>query len=251
MSLKPITSDLLLGVKHGFFTRLGGVSRGIYQGLNCGRGSNDCLEDVEANRKSVAEHFGGAEPQLQSVHQIHSAGVVSLKAVSSHSPKADAIVTATPGVILSVLTADCQPVLLYDAKAQVIGAAHAGSKGAKTGVLQNTIAAMETLGANYSNICAVIGPSISQKAYEVGPEFLEEICHDDPAALLFFTKGERDRYHFNLPSYGLSLLRGAGIKQAEWTGHCTYANPARFFSYRYSVHQNLADYGRLIACISL
>ena len=251
MSLEPITSDLLTDVKHGFFTRKGGNSKGIYQGLNCGRGSNDCLEDVEANRKSVATHFGAAEPQLRSVHQIHSARVVSLKAVSSNPPKADAMVTATPGVILSILTADCQPVLFYDAEAQVIGAAHAGSKGAKTGVLQNTIAAMEALGANSSSICAVIGPTISQKAYEVGPDFLEKICYDDPDSLLFFTKGQRDRYHFNLPGYSLSRLQGAGIEQAEWTGHCTYTNPTKFFSYRYSTHEKLADYGRLIACISL
>jgi|TARA_B110000967_G_scaffold126245_1_gene129071 YfiH family protein len=251
MTLNPIKSDLLFGAKHGFFTRLGGTSRGIYQGLNCGRGSQDRPDDVQKNRVTVAEYFGAVESQLQSVHQIHSADVVTLSAISPDSSKADAMVTATPSVILGILTADCQPVLFYDPEAQVIGAAHAGSKGAKAGVLQNTVAAMEELGANRNAICAAIGPSISQKAYEVGPDFLDDICCDEPEALRFFAQGQGDRYQFDLPGYGLSILRGAGLKQVEWTGHCTYADPDRFFSYRHCVHHNAADYGRLIACISL
>ena len=251
MTLNPIKSDLLVGTKHGFFTRVGGSSRGIYNGLNCGRGSHDRPEDVQTNRDAVAKYFSAAGPELQSVHQIHSADVITLTALSPYGPKADAMVTATPGIILSILTADCQPVLFYDPQAQVIGAAHAGSKGAKAGVLQNTVAAMEELGANRRAICAAIGPSISQMAYEVGPEFLNDICYDDQEALRFFAQGQGDRYQFDLPSYGLSLLRGAGLRQVEWTGHCTYTDPARFFSYRHSAHTSAADYGRLIACISL
>ena len=249
--LQPLKSDLLAGVEHGFFTRLGGCSRGIYKGLNCGRGSKDELSNVQANRSAVATYFGGSEISLHSVHQIHSKDVMTVQAGSLDTPQADAMVTSTPGLVLGILTADCQPVLFCDAKAKVIGAAHAGSKGAKTGVLQNTITAMEDLGADRRNICAVIGPSISQKAYEVGPEFLHDICYDDTKALQFFVKGKGDRYQFDLPGYGLEILRATGIKQAEWTGQCTYSNPKKFYSYRHSVHKKELDYGRLIACIVL
>ena len=251
MTLTPLTSDLLSEVSHGFFTRMGGSSTGIYHGLNCGNGSGDRPESVQSNRAAVADFFGRPADHLQSAHQTHSAQVQILTAPLTAVPKADAMVTATAGVILGVLTADCQPVLFHDAKARVIGAAHAGYKGAKLGILQNTLAAMETLGAQRQDICAVIGPCISQKAYEVGPEFLDDICHDAPDALRFFAQGKGDRYQFDLPSYSLDQLRAAGVKEAAWTGHCTYSAPDQFYSYRRSVHEQQPDYGRLISCICL
>ena len=251
MTLTPLTSDLLAEVSHGFFTRMVGSSTGIYRGLNCGKGSGDRPAAVQSNRAAVADFFGQPADHLQSVHQTHSAQVQILTAPLTAAPKADAMVTATAGVILGVLTADCQPVLFHDAKAGVIGAAHAGYKGAKLGILQNTLAAMETLGAQRQDICAVIGPCISQKAYEVGPEFLDDICHDAPDALRFFAQGKGDRYQFDLPSYSLDQLRAAGVKEAAWTGHCTYSAPDQFYSYRRSVHEQQPDYGRLISCICL
>ena len=251
MTLTPLTSDLLSEVSHGFFTRMGGSSTGIYHGLNCGKGSGDRPAAVQSNRAAVADFFGQPADHLQSVHQTHSSQVQILTAPLTAAPKADAMVTATAGVILGVLTADCQPVLFHDAKARVIGAAHAGYKGAKLGILQNTLAAMETLGAQRQDICAVIGPCISQRAYEVGPEFLDDICHDAPDALRFFAQGKGDRYQFDLPSYSLDQLRAAGVKEAAWTGHCTYSAPDQFYSYRRSVHEQQPDYGRLISCICL
>ena len=251
MTLTPFTSDLLSEVSHGFFTRMGGSSTGIYHGLNCGKGSGDRPDAIQSNRAAVADFFRRPADHLQSVHQTHSSQVQILTAPLTAAPKADAMVTATAGVILGVLTADCQPVLFHDAKARVIGAAHAGYRGAKLGILQNTLAAMETLGAQRQDICAVIGPCISQKAYEVGPEFLDDICHDAPDALRFFAQGKGDRYQFDLPSYSLDQLRAAGVKEAAWTGHCTYSAPDQFYSYRRSVHEQQPDYGRLISCICL
>jgi YfiH family protein len=159
--------------------------------------------------------------------------------------------TATPGVALGVLTADCMPVLFADPEAGVIGAAHAGWRGALDGVLEATVDARVGLGATRNQISAVIGPSISQRAYEVGPEFLDRFLDDDPENGRYFAGGKDDRVHFDLIGYGLARLRRAGIAQAEWTGHCTYTDPARFFSYRRSVHQGEADYGRLISTIRL
>jgi len=188
---------------------------------------------------------------LVSVHQVHSPDVVTLTAPFSEKPKVDAMVTATPGLALGVLSADCQPVLFADTKAGVIGAAHAGWKGTQAGVLEATLDAMEALGADRARICAVIGPSISQRAYEVGPEFMEDFLLDDPDSDRFFAGGEGDRVQFDLPGYGLARLRAAGVGDAEWTGHCTYTDPARFFSYRRATHAGEADYGRLIAAIRL
>ncbi len=166
-------------------------------------------------------------------------------------PEADAMVTATPGLVLAVLTADCQPVLLSDAVAGVIGAAHAGWRGVASGVLETTIDAMEGLGARRAQISAVIGPTISQRAYEVGPEFFASFVDDNGSNARYFIKGTGDRYLFDLPSFGLHRLRSAGVGSAEWTGHCTYTDAARFYSYRRSVHAGEADYGRLISAIRL
>lgn len=252
MSLDYITSDALAGVTHGFFTRKGGASSGVYAGLNCGGGSDDQRDAVELNRARVAEAMGVLPAALTSVNQTHSARALHATApFPEPRPEADALVTATPGLALTILTADCEPVLFADKAAGVIGAAHAGWKGAMGGVLEATLDAMEVLGAKRENTSAVIGPSISQSAYEVGPEFTQRFLDDDLDNARFFANGDGDRALFDLPAYGLHRLRTAGIGHAEWTRHCTYSDPSRFYSYRRSVHAKEADYGRLISVIRL
>lgn len=252
MTLEIITSDALSPIRHGFFTRCGGASSGVFEGLNCGVGSSDQAEAVQINRNRVALAMNVAEEALCGVSQVHSSDVVHVDCIQPKPrPRADALVTATPGLALAVLSADCQPVLFADAKAGVIGAAHAGWKGALDGVLESTIDAMIALGAKREDISAVIGPSISQRAYEVGPDFFETFYDAEPSNARFFVNGTGDRYLFDLPGFGLDRLRQAGIAHAEWTSHCTYSDPARFFSYRRSVHRKQADYGRLISCIRL
>jgi polyphenol oxidase len=249
--LEIITSDALAPVRHGFFTRKGGASSGIFHGLNCGPGSSDLSEVVAINRARVADAMGVGADHLLTIHQTHSADVVTLSAPFADRPSADAMVTATTGLVLGVLTADCQPVLFADPKARVIGAAHAGWRGAKDGVLEATLDAMEALGATRTGIRAVIGPTISQAAYEVGPEFIEGFLADDAQNARFFAKGTADRFLFDLPAFGLHRLRQAGVGHAEWTRHCTYSDPDRFFSFRRTTHAGEADYGRLISVIRL
>ena len=252
MTLEILTSDLLSPVRHGFFSRRGGASSGIFAGLNCGLGSSDQSEAVALNRRRVAEAMEVAPEALIGVHQVHSPAVVTIDGpIQGDKPKADAIVTATPGLALTILTADCQPVLFSDPDANVIGAAHAGWRGALEGVLEATLDAMEKLGARRANIRAVIGPTISQRAYEVGPEFLDDFIADDPDNTRFFANGQDDRMLFDLPAFGLHRLRRAGVGQAEWTRHCTYSDPERFYSYRRATHAGEADYGRLISAIRL
>lgn len=251
MTLNIITSPLLENVPHGFFTRAGGASSGVFAGLNCGYGSSDQHEIVAINRLRVAKTLGVDAENLVGVHQVHSADVVTLGTPVIPAPKADALVTATTGVALSILTADCQPVLFADTQAGVIGAAHAGWKGAVNGVLEATVTAMENLGATRDNIVAVIGPCISQANYEVGPEFYDIFLSADPKFDRFFRQGKGDRFYFDLPAFGLFKLKQCGVRSAAWTHHCTYANPDRFYSYRRSVHERQADYGRLIAAIRL
>lgn len=251
MTLQLLTSNLLSPVKHGFFTRKGGSSSGIFEGLNCGPGSSDQSQAVAINRARVADEMGVAPDHLVSIHQVHSPDVVTLTKPEDAQTRADAMVTATPGIALGILTADCQPVLFADAKAGVVGAAHAGWKGALDGVLEATLDAMEALGADRTNTSAVIGPCISQAAYEVGPEFLDSFMAEDPDNSRFFAGGQGDRVQFDLPAYGLHRLRQAGIGAAEWTRHCTYGDPDKFFSYRRTTHKGEADYGRLISVIRL
>ncbi|MFD1507835.1 peptidoglycan editing factor PgeF [Lacimonas salitolerans] len=251
MTLDIITSDALHGIVHGFFARRGGASSGVFAGLNCGQGSTDQSEIVLINRARVAKAMGVTPDRLVSVNQVHSATAVSLDNPPEPRPRADAMVTATPGLALGVLSADCQPVLFADARAGVVGAAHAGWRGALDGVLEATVEAMERLGAARGRIAAVIGPTISQRAYEVGPEFLEDFMAEDPQYQRFFVNGEGDRYLFDLPAFGLHRLRGAGVGHAEWTRHCTYSNPDRFFSYRRTTHAGEADYGRHLSAIRL
>ena len=248
--LEIITSDSL-SLRHGFFTRKGGASSGIFAGLNCGTGSTDLAEAVSINRARVGAAMGASEDALMSVTQVHSAEAITLTGPLTTRPRADAMVTATPGLVLTVLTADCQPVLFADAEAGVIGAAHAGWRGARDGILEATVDAMEALGARRAQIHAVIGPTISQAVYEVGPEFYESFTDDDPASRRFFVPGKADRFLFDLPGYGLWRLRNAGVGEAEWTHHCTYRDPERFYSFRRTTHAGEADYGRLISAIRL
>lgn len=250
MTLEILTSDSL-SVKHGFFTRRGGASSGVFAGLNCGQGSTDQAEIVAINRSRVAEAMGVAADHLLGVHQVHSATAISVDAPLAEKPRADALVTATHGIALSVLSADCQPVLFADTQAGVIGAAHAGWRGALDGVLHATVDAMEGLGAQRDNITAIIGPAISQRAYEVGPEFMDSFMDTDPDFARYFINGEGDRMLFDLPGFGLNRLRAAGVGHAEWTRHCTFSDADRFYSYRRTTHAKEADYGRLIAAITL
>ena len=249
MTVKPITSDAL-PMGHGFFTREGGVSDGLYAGLNCGLGSDDDLSAVLENRLRVATALGAAT--ISSLHQVHSADVIIAENMDpSERPQADALVTAQPGLALGILTADCTPVLFADAQNAVIGAAHAGWKGALNGVLESTIEAMVGLGANRDTIRAVAGPTISQRNYEVGAEFLEQFEAEDPSTLRFFANGVADhKYQFDLPGFVLSRLRAAGVS-AEWTGHCTYEDAEKFFSYRRTTHLAEPDYGRQMSAIIL
>ncbi len=251
MTLDIITADDLSPLKHGFFTRKGGASSGIFEGLNCGTGSSDQVAAVTVNRERAAAALDADMSTLMAVHQTHSADVITVTKADDARPKADAMVTAEPGLVLSILTADCQPVLFADHTAGVVGAAHAGWRGALDGVLEATLDAMEKIGGDRANTIAVIGPSISQRAYEVGPEFLDTFLNDDPENARFFANGTGERLHFDLPGYGLHRLRSAGVGSAEWTRHCTYSDPDRFFSYRRATHAKEADYGRLISGIRL
>ncbi|MDO5706586.1 MAG: peptidoglycan editing factor PgeF [Paracoccus sp. (in: a-proteobacteria)] len=250
--LEILTHPLLSGLRHGFFTRKGGASSGLYAGLNCGRGSGDLAEIVAVNRARVTHAMGVGPSDLVTVHQTHSANVVTIHEgddpASFSGIEADALVTARPGVALAVLTADCQPVLLADPDAGVIGAAHAGWKGAMNGVLEAVVTAMRDAGAE--RIRAVIGPTISQRAYEVGWDFMDDLVGDDPGNERFFAGGPNGKPMFDLPSYGLARLRAAAV-EAAWTGHCTYSDEARFFSYRRATHRGEKDYGRLISALVL
>ena len=251
MTLEIITSDSLAPYRHGFFTRRGGASSGVFAGLNCGTGSSDQADVVAINRARVADAMDVPLESLATVHQTHSAEVHIVEGPpDTPKPKADAMVSNTPGVALGILTADCQPVLFADHNAGVIGAAHAGWRGALDGVLDATVDAMVELGATHDGISAVIGPSISQRAYEVGPEFLDAFMTADPQNARFFANGTGDRYQFDLPAFGLHTLRQAGVS-AEWTRHCTYSDADRFFSYRRATHEKEADYGRLMSVIRL
>ena len=249
--LEILTAPALAPLRHGFFTRKGGASSGVFRGLNCGPGSSDLSDAVHINRTRVAEAMGVTPDRLVTVHQVHSADVVTLDAPPDSAQRADALVTATPGLALAVLTADCQPILLADPQAGVIGAVHAGWRGALAGVIEATVAEMVGLGARPAGISAVIGPAISQAAYEVGPELLDAFLAEDPANARFFANGTGDRLQFDLPGYGLARLRAAGVERSEWTRHCTFSDPELFYSYRRATREGEADYGRLISAIRL
>lgn len=251
MVLEIITSEILPNVKHGFFTRSGGKSTGVYQGLNCGSGSKDQSNVVSQNRRLVTMEIGVEHNNLASVHQVHSANVVIInQPITGEKPKADAMVSKTKGIALGILTADCAPILFHDYVNNIIGAAHSGWKGALAGIALATIEAMESIGAHRDTICATIGPCISQRNYEVDSDFFEHFLSQDDNHR-FFVQGKSNKYQFDLPSYCLNQLRKTKLKSANWTGHCTYEDPERFYSYRRMTHLSEPDYGRLISVIAI
>lgn len=253
----PITADCLADIArldHGFFTREGGVSEGIYGSLNCGVGSRDERPRVLENRARVAAHLGARPDHLLTCHQVHSADAVIVTAPwgPAGMPKADALVTNMPGLMLGALAADCAPVLFADPEARVIAAAHAGWKGALGGILESTIGAMTRLGARPGRIRAVLGPCIGPTAYEVGPEFEAAFTAVDPGyARFFFRPSAGARPNFNLPGFVIERLSRAGLDTVESCTACTYSEPERHFSYRRATHRGEPDYGRQVSAIVL
>ena len=242
------------GIRHRFFTRRGGVSSGLYSSLNCGYGSGDSPDNVRENRRLVAETFGRTEPDLLTLYQIHSTEVLTVDSerwVSPGAPKADGLVTQRPEVVLGVMAADCAPVLLADRTAGVIGAAHAGWKGALSGVVEATVAAMEKLGARRENVRAAVGPCIGRDSYEVGPEFPAAfLAQDDANAAFFRTAPRAGHFLFDLAGYLTHRIGKVGVA-VEATGHDTLAAPEDFFSYRRNTLQGVRDYGRGLSAIAL
>lgn len=241
------------GIRHAFFTRQGGVSEGIYASLNGGQGSSDDPAKVRENRARMTAWLGLPAERLVSVHQVHSPNVVPVEGPwTAERPRADAMVTKTPGLALGVLTADCGPILFADPQARVIGAAHAGWQGAFTGVIGAVAAGMEELGARRERIIAVLGPTISRAAYEVGPEFVARFLDADAAHQRFFAPSARAGHAmFDLPAFIAFKAAEAGIGSFQDLALCTYAEPARFFSYRRTTHAGEPDYGRQVSAIAL
>jgi polyphenol oxidase len=249
-----ITSDALQipGINHGFATRQGGFSTGIFSSMNCGLGSGDDITLVTKNRAKIADDLGVAHSNLVSAYQVHSADVMIVEVPFSERPKVDGLVTRKRGIALGILTADCGPVLFADHKAGVIGACHAGWKGVLTGVTNNTVEAMESLGAARKNIVAVLGPTISQKAYEVGPEFPKPFLQQNTSHQKYFIRSvKKDHYMFDLPAYLIDRMQSFGVGQAIDLELCTYCDQERFFSFRRTTHLQEKDYGRLISTIAL
>jgi len=249
--LAPELSDLS-GIQHAYFTREGGVSQGIYAGLNAGLGSGDERQHVVENRNRIARFLNVAQDKIASPYQVHSPdAVVTVTAWDEDRPKADGVVTNLPGLALGIVTADCGPVLFADKSAGVIGAAHAGWKGALYGVMENTIAQMEHLGAKKQNITAILGPSISQKNYEVGPNFPTPFLELDSQNQSYFTPSEKADHHmFDLTGYIVDRLAQTGVKSGT-VNRCTYAEEDKFYSYRRTTHRSEADYGRQLSAIVL
>ena len=244
----------LTGIRHGFFTRQGGVSGGIFASLNCGLGSGDNPEHIRENRTRVAEAIGLDPANLVTPYQVHGTTTLSVTTpwTADERPKADALVTKTPGIAIAVGVADCTPVLLVDPEARVIGAAHAGWRGAFEGILESAIEAMETIGARRGRVVAAVGPTISKAAYEVGPEFVARFEAADAENGRFFRPGERTGHaYFDLPSYVAARLDRLGLAVVEDLHLCTYTDEARFFSFRRATHRGEKDYGRLLAAIAL
>jgi hypothetical protein len=240
------------GIPHGFLGRRGGVSVGECAGLNVGYGSNDDRDAIAINReRAIAALLPGA--RLATVHQIHSAEVVVAEGPwpQDERPRADALVTDRPGLLLGILTADCAPVLLADAEAGVVGAAHAGWRGAFAGVTDSTIAAMERLGARRERIRAAVGPCIAQPSYEVDEGFRARFLNADPDNARFFIEGPAGKPHFDLEAYVVHRLLAAGIGEVQALNLDTYADVSRFFSYRRSTHRGEADYGRQLSAIAV
>ena len=253
--LQPITAANLAafeGIRHGFFTRPGGVSDGIYAGLNCGLGSSDDAARVLENRRRVSDHLGGTQGTVVTLYQEHGTTALAIDAPAdrNHLPKADAVVTSTPGLVIGVLTADCGPLLFADPEAKIVAAAHAGWRGAVGGIIESTLAEMERIGAKRSRIAAALGPCINQAAYEVGSEFEANVLARDPSSGRFFAKPTADaKPHFDLPGYILNRLQHAGVSNIVNEARCTHATESLFFSYRRTTQRKEPDYGRQISAI--
>lgn len=253
MTIMPIRAAALGAVRHGFLGREGGVSTGAHAGLNVGLGSDDDPEAIHENRRRAAAAVASGAA-LVTLHQVHSPDAIAV----SHAfpddarPHADALVTDRPGLLLGILTADCVPVLFADAEARVIGAAHAGWKGALHGVTDATLEAMEALGARRERIAAAIGPCIARASYEVDDDFLRRFAAVDPATERFFTDGVRPGHHqFDIEAYVVARLAAAGLTRIEALGLDTYADEDRFYSFRRATHRGEPGYGRQISLIAL
>lgn len=249
----PTLADIA-HIRHGFFDRTGGVSEGVYVSRNCGPGSDDNPDHVMANRAQVSGSLAFEPEQLHTLSQCHSSDVVVMDGgvVDTRGTKADALVTDQPGLLLGILTADCAPVLFADSTQPIIGAAHAGWKGAVGGVLENTVAEMYDLGARHADIVAVIGPCIGPESYEVGDEFRETFLNDDPENQAFFAMQPKQGHHmFDLPGYVLARLARLGLKSVMWVGEDTLPSADRYFSYRRTCLNSEPDYGRQISVIGL
>ena len=253
MPITPIRAASLDGIPHGFIGREGGVSTGILGGLNVGLGSGDDRAAITENRRrAVASVLPGA--RLVTLHQVHSPDAIAVIAPfpDDARPHADALVTDRPGLLLGILTADCAPILLADQQAGIVGAAHAGWKGALHGVTDSAITAMEELGADRSRIAAAVGPCIARASYEVDEAFLRRFCEAEPENERFFSAGARpDRHQFDLEAYVAARLAAAGIAQVELLGLDTYADERHFYSFRRATHRGEPDYGRQISLIGL
>ena len=252
-----LTTDILneaKNIRHGFFTREGGCSQGIYGSLNCGFGSDDTPKNVYQNREVALKGLDLDSAVLATVHQVHSSQVVEVVEPwePDQAPKADRMVCRQEGIALGILTADCAPVLFADSTARVIGAAHAGWRGAKDGILAATIKVMVKLGSDYSNIRAAVGPCIRQSSYEVGPEFRSNFVVAKASTEAFFIPSNRlDHFMFDLAGYIKDQLKGLGIVQVDTLDVDTYADEKRFFSYRRATHRGESDYGRGLSAIML
>jgi YfiH family protein len=255
---KPIEAQNLAaksGIRHGFFTRHGGVSGGLYDSLNCGLGSGDDPNLVLENRRRAGAHLGGDDRfggGVVTLYQQHGTTALTVSAPPSRAalPHADAVVSATPGLVIGVLTADCTPVLMADAEAGIVAAAHAGWRGALHDIIGSAVREMERLGAKRERIAAAVGPCISQAAYEVGPEFEAAFVDQDPLFASFFTQRKsKDRAHFDLPGFVIKRLEDARVGSIEDVALCTFENESLFFSYRRKTHRGEPDYGRQISAI--
>ena len=252
MTLDIVRAAALDGVLHGFFGRRGGHSIGAVAGLNCGTGSGDDPAIVEANRRLAADAILPGAP-IASVYQIHSSIAVVVTEAVPHDerPRADALVTDRPGLLLGIVTADCAPILMADMEAGVIGAAHAGWRGALAGVTDQAIAAMLSLGARIERIAAAIGPCLARASFEVGHDFPDQLIADDPANERFFSEGPNGKPHFDLEAYLAARLAAAGVRRIEASGLDTYPLEDRFYSYRRATHRSEPTYGRQISLIGL
>jgi YfiH family protein len=254
MMLTSFQLAALPGIAHGFFTREGGVSSGVYASLNGGLGSGDSRQKVIENRNLMAAALGVEPTRIATVHQVHSANAVVIEQPwdEAQRPRADALVTRMPGLAIAVSSADCGPILFADAEAKVVAAAHAGWKGALTGVIEATIVAMESEGAKRTRIKAALGPMISHSAYEVGPEFELRFREADEGSAEFFAPSEREmHFMFDLPGYIGKRLAAAGVAAVDDLRRCTYGEESLFYSYRRMTHRREADYGRHLSAIAL